>query len=79
MRKKKLNKAVEEEIPLYASIKSYIHEKTMIDYNYIEALTAIRISNNSVDVWDDFSIVFKDLSTKKIFRLENERLSEENK
>lgn len=78
MRKKKSFVDNEEENELYVSVKNYVHEKTNIDIHYIEVCTASRIQKDSLELWEDFSIVFKDLSTNKIFCLENEKLIEED-
>lgn len=77
MSNKKSNPTYEEENELYVSVKKYVHEKTNIAINYIDVCTASRIQKDSLELWGDFSIVFKDLSTNKIFRLENDKLIEE--
>ena len=78
MSNKKSNATYEEENKLYASVKNYVHEKTNIDINYIEVFSASRIQKDSIELWEDFSIIFKDISTNKKFRLEKEELIEED-
>ena len=77
MCKKKRFHINKKENDLYASVKKYVHEKTNIDINYINVYTATRIQKESTDLWEDFSIIFKDLLTNKIFRLEKSVLYEE--
>lgn len=77
MCKKKRFHINKKENDLYTSVKNFVHKKTNIDTDYIDVFTATRIQKKSIDLWENFSIIFKDLLTNKIFRLEKSMLYEE--